>query len=168
MLFLLAALTGLLLIGGIFGCGSEDEETDPIAQDLKDYLYHFNQFLEQEQAIAASFESITGENYTDDETMYEELVENTLPKTEALLDDLRMIEFATPEVQELHENYIKGWEAQKKGFELYAEAVEKQDQEITKQGNQSLDEGSHQMELVIQELNQMVEEHNVEGGINFN
>jgi len=160
---ILIALSGFLLWGGLIGCGSEeDEEAEPVVKDLQNYLYYFEQIAENERDIAASFESVTGEKYTDDETMHQELVENTLPKTEALLDDLRLMEFATPEVQQLHESYISGWENQKEGFQLYIEAVEEQDQNITEQGNQSLDKGSQKIEQVIQELNQMMEEYNLE------
>jgi len=158
---LLISVMVCLLVTGIAGCGTEEAEDKPVAQDLQNYLEYFQQISEREQAIVSSFESITGDNYTDDETMHKELVENTLPETEALLDYLREMEFTTPEIQQLHESYLEGWENQKEGFQHYVEAVEKDDPEITETGNQYLEEGTQQMDQVIQELNQLAEEHNV-------
>jgi len=188
---MLRKLAGILAIslliafswGFVIGCGEEDEEKEDnnqvgqeeeekedekeeennlVKQDLENYLDHFEELGQLEDTVIQSFEGVTGENFVDDETMYTELTETTLPEAEVLLSTLRGIEPETEEVAELHETFIEGWETQKKAFQTFVEGLEENDDSIIEEGNEILDEGYYIINQFSVEIEQLLEEHQVQ------
>ncbi len=141
---------------------AEEPVADPVVQDMQNYFQRMEPIIDQEANIINSFQSATGDDYTDDEALHNELVENILPATESLLADLRSISPETSEIQQAHGHLVQGWESHLDGFRLMAEALEEQDEGTMEQGNQKLDEASQHLEQFNQTLQQVAQDHGIE------
>lgn len=152
----------VLSIGSMTGCSESPTVEEQVAEDFEDYLEYIDQQVEQqEQVVTSSYRSVTGENYTDEENMYKELTETTLPEVEILLEKLMNINPETEEVQQLHEILVAGWEDQKEAFQLFIEALEKKDQDLIEEGNLFLEDGSQKIDEFKEKREQMIERYDV-------
>ncbi len=138
----------------------EEPGEDPLADDLNAYFQQIEPVGEQETQVINSLEGVTGEQFEGDDALYEELVNNIIPTVENnILPELRNIEPETQELQNLHGQFISGWETQLEAFNLMVESVEEQDDQAMDQANQLLNEGSQQLGQFNEQLNQMAEQH---------
>jgi len=144
------------------GANEEPPAEEEVRKDLIAYVEKIEPLGEHEIAIVASHESVTGEQYEGDEVMHSELTENIIPAAENLLSSLRAIEPQTSKVRNLHQEFIEGWEKQLESFNLLVEALEQQDDKMVDEANQVLERGSQQLEHFNQQLNRMVEAHEVQ------
>ena len=146
---------GCLLV--LAGCGGpvQDDILNYINEDLKSA-----QKLE-EKAISA-YEGVSGANYTDDQTMYDALVNEVIPTYTELLNELESVSIETDELKEIHANYLSGAQKQFTAFEKIIEAIEKQDSVIIDEANKLLEEGRLQIEDYNDKLDALAEDNNVE------
>ncbi|WHY01185.1 hypothetical protein [Neobacillus sp. DY30] len=152
---LAAALFGVLLI--LTGCGG------PVQDDILNYV---NEELKTAQTLedkaVAAYEGVAGANYTDDQTMYDALVNEVIPNYTDLISELESVRIETDELKEIHEIYLSGAKLQFSAFEKIIEAIEKQDASIIEEANQLLEEGRLQIEDYNDKLDELAKEHNVE------
>lgn len=152
---LAAAVFGFLLV--LAGCGG------PVQDDILNYV---NEELKTAQSLedkaVSAYEGVAGVNYTDDQTMYDALVNEVIPTYTDLLSELETVRIETDELKEIHEMYLSGAKLQFSAFEKIIEAIEKQDSSIIDEANQLLEEGRLQIEDYNDKLDELAKEHNVE------
>ncbi|MGM0653071.1 MAG: hypothetical protein ACQES4_09885 [Bacillota bacterium] len=161
-------LSMLMLIILTSGCGQKEHniETDQEFQQEEvekfiDYYQSIEPLEEKETAIIEGYSSVTGENFTNDEVLYNELVEEILPNAENLLDTLKDIQPADQKLQQLHEQFIEGWEAQVEGFKIMVEALDENDEQKMDRANRTLEGGSQKLEQFNRSLQQEAQERGV-------
>ncbi|MEH7176936.1 hypothetical protein [Neobacillus vireti] len=152
---LAVAVFGCLLV--LAGCGG------PVQDDILNYI---NEELKtaqtlEEKAVSA-YEGVAGANYTDDQTMYDALVNEVIPTYTDLLNELETVSIESDELKEIHAIYLSGAQKQYSAFEKIIEAIEKQDSGIIDEANQLLEEGRLEIEDYNNQLDALAEEHNVE------
>ncbi|MEH7490605.1 hypothetical protein [Neobacillus niacini] len=152
---LAVALFGLLLV--LAGCGGlvQDDILNYINKEMKTA-----QTLE-EKAVSA-YEGVAGVNYTDDQTMYDALVNEVIPTYTDLISELETVRIESDELKAVHEIYLAGAKLQFSAFEKIKEAIEKQDASLVEEANQLLEEGRLQIEDYNNKLDELAKEHNVE------
>ena len=104
------------------------------------YILKLHEVSDAEGYIIAKYESISGENYTDDFTMYSVVVSDIIPATETFLSDIKNITSESTELQNIHKLYISAWEKQYEAFKLLVTAVEKGDSSMVDSANDMLNE----------------------------
>src|SRR5882724_4886540 len=96
-------LKPFIFILALAACSSDDVQ--------KDLLNYINTELPKVSALekeaVAAYESISGNNYTTDSTMYYTIKQTVLPKYEEFSSKLTAIQPATEEISAMHGEYIK-------------------------------------------------------------
>ena len=133
----------ILIIFLLFGgCANEQR-----AQSVVNYT---NQGLlniaELERKALESYASVTGENYTDDETLYKELKENVIPLYSRFLDGLRNINPEEEEIRRVHGIYLYGAELLLDGFKTLMFGIETNNKNIISQANEKIIKGREEVE----------------------
>ena len=107
---------------------------------------------------------MTGNNFTDDETMYFTLQNDVIPVYSDFITQLESIsaELETEEVQKVHEKYIEGANIQNNGFVLVLSALESNDRTLMAQANEKLAKGRKLMRNFKSDLKKLCKENNVE------
>jgi len=151
-------LLPVALISAILaGCGS-----NPVQDDL---IHYINEevlpLADEENAITGAYESVTGENYVDDESLYAEL-ETLIPKYRDYVAKIEEINPETDEVKELHELYIAASNKQYNAMVQISAALENQDVNLVSEANGKLDEARSGMREYRNRLEALAKEHDVE------
>ena len=116
---------------------------------LAEYQAEIVALAAEEESLIARYDSVSGENYTDDLTMYTELVAMT-PDVRDFIAKIEAIMPSDPELARLHEIYVDAWNAQYAGFTMTIDALEKQDYGIIAEANELLSEGRSLMRQYIE------------------
>lgn len=87
-----------------------------------------------------SLASVSGGNYTDDETMYLELVETTIPAYEKAVAQAKTIDVQGEELVGMKKQIEKATETFYEGLILQRQALEQQDENLMTQSNLKLEE----------------------------
>ncbi|PUB11706.1 hypothetical protein [Paenisporosarcina sp. OV554] len=146
-----------LLISLLAGCGS-----NPIEEDLLTYMNESLPSLsEQEFEAVALYDSVSGPNYTDDETMYYTILYEVIPKYRVFIDNLEKIEIETEELTKIHEIYIEAVNIQNSGFLTILTAIEEQDSEKINEANAKLTEARTMIRDYQNKLDALAEENDV-------
>src|SRR5690554_1935747 len=78
--------------------------SDPVQDDLVTYINDdLLDLLKESDVILAQYDSVRGDNYTDDATMHEMLTTNVLPQYITYIDKLVAVTPETTEVSEVHD-----------------------------------------------------------------
>ncbi|MDG2153754.1 MAG: hypothetical protein P8K10_07445 [Crocinitomicaceae bacterium] len=147
-----------LLFIGLSSCSNE------ISDDLLDYINKYIPKIADKEAKALDlYESVRGENYTDDETMYYTIKNEVIPAYRDFIDELEPIsgKLKTAEVREVHEKYIEAANTQFTGFMLILSALENQDFNEMAKANEKLDKGKKLLREYQTELEKLCEENHV-------
>lgn len=147
-----------LLFIGLSSCSNE------ISDDLLDYINKYIPKVADKEAKALDlYESVRGENYTDDETMYYTIKNEVIPAYRDFIDELEPIsgKLKTAEVREVHEKYIEAANTQFTGFMLILSALENQDFNEMAKANEKLDKAKKLLREYQTELEELCEENNV-------
>ena len=147
-----------LLFIGLSSCSNE------ISDDLLDYINKYIPKIADKEAKALDlYESVRGENYTDDETMYYTIKNEVIPAYRDFIDELEPIsgKLKTAEVREVHEKYIEAANTQFTGFMLILSALENQDFNEMAKANEKLDKAKKLLREYQTELEELCEENNV-------
>lgn len=145
--YLWAFLAVFILFFVLLGCKSSNISggrliTGPAANDLVNYV---NQGIlgiaELETSALERLASVTDENYTSNERVYEELKNFIIPTYKRFLDGLRNIEPEYEDVKRVHGIYIQAAESIYDGFMTKMIGIENNDENIIIQGNQKVEKG---------------------------
>jgi hypothetical protein len=113
--------------------------SDGKKEDLLDYInVQLSPLGPEEAEIITLYGSVTGDNYTDDQTTYEILLNDIIPKTNKLIDNIEKIRPSEPELRDIHDKLIFAWNTQQNAFVQLASALEKQDIAIIASANEKL------------------------------
>lgn len=147
----------LLMFILLSGCSN-----DPVQKDLLNYV---NEELKAaakfEAAAVSAYESVSGANYKDDQTMYDALVNEVIPNYSNLLNELESVKIETDEVKDVHAIYLEGANIQFKAFEKIKQALEGQDSGMIQEANDMLAQASALISDYQKKLNGLADEHNV-------
>ncbi|MFG6497296.1 hypothetical protein P8610_18175 [Fictibacillus sp. UD] len=127
------------------------------------------QFINVDVARVSSYEMeafdslarVSGENYTDDETMYLELVENTIPAYEKALAEAQNIEVQGKELEEMKKRLLEATGTFYEALLLQKQALEQQSKELMNQSNLKLDEYFQLVDTYHLELELLSKEYEV-------
>ncbi|MFO1443664.1 hypothetical protein KDN24_10660 [Bacillus sp. Bva_UNVM-123] len=140
---------------------------NPIKDDLLSYINDdFTPLAYLELETMNAFDSVTGANYTDDETTYYTLIDEVVPKYSEFIDKLEAIMPDTNEVSKLHEQYIDAANLQHSAFLTILDALEKGDPGLITEANEKLDEARKRIRAYEQNLKKLANENNVEIDMN--
>jgi hypothetical protein len=118
--------------------------SNPIQEDLLNYINNeLPKIVEAETTTIGAWDSVSGANYTDDDTMYEVLTETILPTYREFLHGMEAItlRLKTKEVRALNEKYIEAVTTQNNAFILLRNILETQDGSKVTDFNERLDKG---------------------------
>ena len=110
------------------------------ASEKQNYLNQLQGLSQRETDILSKYDSVSGENYTDDETLYYTLME-LIPDVQQFIGDLEAITPTDPLLAEIQKTLVDGWNLQSKGFTLAAAALADQDLSKIAEANEALAQG---------------------------
>lgn len=150
-----AILLSLLFI--LSGCGK-----DVVQEDLLNYVNEeMPKLAAVEKQINDDYTSVTGENYSGDETLHTKMTETILPSSNKYIKELEKVKTSTPEVRELHEKLIELTNLQHNAFIMIVSAIEKQDGAEIAQANEKLATSRKMARDWQESLKQLAEKHDV-------
>jgi hypothetical protein len=132
--------------------------SNPIRDDLLAYINtELPNIVTYETEAITAYDSVSGNNYADDYTMYEVLTETIIPTYRELVDGVEAItlRLKTKEVRALNEKYVEAADAQMNGFIILKTALETQDGGLIVDFNERLDKGrrlTREWQIELQDL----------------
>lgn len=151
-------ILGFLLIG-FSSCSNQ------VSDDLLNYVNkQLPKVADNESKAVESYESVSGDNFTDDETMYYVIQNEVIPVYRKFIDQLESIseELETEEVKKVHEKYIEAAKVQKTAFMLILSGLENQDYNEMAEANEKLDKGRKLLREYKSDLKKICKENNVD------
>ncbi|MGG4490401.1 hypothetical protein [Metabacillus idriensis] len=141
------------------GCsGSED----PVQEELLSYVNEIlPEVTEKETAAISAYDSVSGENYTNDEVMYSVMVDEVSPTYNSFIADLEEVQVESEKLKALHENYIEAVNIQHSAFILIISGLEEQDRGKIIEANEKLATARKMIREFSDELETLAEEHDV-------
>jgi hypothetical protein len=130
----------LVVVCGVFLAGC----SNPIKDDLLAYINtELVEIAQYETDAVAAYDSVSGDNYTDDYTMYESLTDDVIPNYRKLVAGVEAItvRLKTSEVRALNEKYIEAANTQMNAFIILQNMLETQDTSKMVDFNERLDRG---------------------------
>lgn len=114
--------------------------------------------------MITAYSSVSGENYTDDYTMYDVIQTQVIPESLKLITQLEAItiKLNTEELRNLNEKYVKAMNDQNQAFVLTLSALETQDYTIAATANEYLTNARKLVREWQVELQTLCDENGVE------
>lgn len=135
---------------------------DPIQDDLVNYSNkEMEKAYDLENNAVSAYESVSGVNYSDDQTMYDTLTSEVIPNYNEFIKVLNTAKIETDELKEIHEIIIKGADLQYNGFVKIVFALENQDPTAIEEANGMLEEARKHLRNYRNKLDKLAKEHNV-------
>ena len=145
-------LTALFLF---VGCGANAE--DQIRNDAAKYADSLRSLANLEAEAGATFKSVIGGNFTDDETLRATLMDQVIPKYQEFLDRLEDINPDTEEIAEIHETFIKGASDHIAGFILIVRSIDEDNMVLMTESNTLVAIARRAMQESLQAVSYYVE-----------
>ena len=140
----------------------EVQKSNVVEEDLLRYINEsLPPIFKQESEAIALYDSVSGPNYIDDETMYNKLIDEVIPKYRVFINNLELVEIETEELTEIHEIFIEAVNIQNSAFVTILKAIEEQDLEIMNEANAKLTEARAMIRDYQNKLDAFAEENNV-------
>lgn len=137
--------------------------SSPAQDEILNYL---NEELpgigEMEAEVINKYDSVTGDNYTDDETLYNALNEEIIPLYSDFIDELESIEIKDKDLRAIHEGYIEAVNQQSGAFNKMITALENQDAALIEEVNEILNQSRKAMRDYQYDLQEFADENDVE------
>lgn len=130
-----AYLLSALLFTSISSC------SNPVQDELLNYInVELPKIAQKETDAVNLYESVTGDNYTDDNTLYNALKDQVVPQYRDFTTELESLSanIKTDEVRKIHESYIEACNLQLSAFTTMIAAIENQDYKIISEANDKL------------------------------
>ncbi|WP_246145610.1 hypothetical protein [Bacillus rubiinfantis] len=144
----------MFLLTGCFG--------DPVQDDLVNYVNkEMKEAQKYEKAAVSAYESVTGANYIDDQTLYNTLIDEVIPNYNELIKELDEAKIETDELREIHEIYIEGADIQFSAFTKIKQALEEQDINLIHESNDMLADARKHIRDYQSKLTKLAKEHDV-------
>ena len=117
-----------------------DSADKELEQAFIDYVDSIRELAPEEERLIGLYDSVTGDNYTDDEELYYTLSEEIIPGYLSFINDVEEIVPNNREIRDIHEKYIGAINTQNGAFTLMLSAIENQDYATITEANGKLDE----------------------------
>jgi len=141
----------------LFGCSS-----DPVRQDLYNYAYkELPKITALYSKIEREYESVSGENYTDDKTISNAIKNVIVPQSLSLIDAAKAIVLTTEEVKAVHEKLITVINTQNSALNILLSAHETQDYDKIALANEKLETAKKYMSDYIADVYALGKSHKV-------
>jgi hypothetical protein len=129
---------------------------------LVNYVNHgILNIADYEKMALERYASVTGENYTTDQAVYDALKDYVIPGYERFLQGLENIRPEEEEIRKLHGFYLRGTEALLEGFKIKMAGIEKKDEGIIIMGNRRIEEGRMETERWLKGLMDLYSKYGV-------
>ena len=128
---------------------------------LMAYIQELAEIEPLEAEVMESFASVSGTNYTDDDTMYAEITERTLPLCQQMNEKVLEIVSGDPEIEELckmHRDYVTKW---LNALGTLASALSNQDTAQATEANNQINAANDLAADFQQAVRSLAEERNV-------
>lgn len=149
----------MILAVTFVGCSFKDPIQDDILKYVNEDLPPIAS-LEAESVLA--YQNATGDNYKDDNDLYQTLELNVIPKYRDFVNELETISPDTKELRNIHEVYIEAANNQLNAFLKVQSAIENQDSELIIEANQMLADSRAKLRQWQGDLKDLAKEHNVD------
>jgi len=145
----------------LFSCSKSNDVSDELLLYINEELKSIE---ETEASIISKYDSVSGKNFTDDDTMFSALGDEIIPAYSEFIESLESIStrLETREVRELHEIYIEGANTQHAGFSMILAALDAQDYGLISKANEKMDKGRSLIRKWQGELKFLCKQNNVE------
>lgn len=134
---LMEVSTGKTLSVSTFANKTE-ERVDLVKIDLLSYYDKIKKISDLEKEATTAYSNVSGDNYKDDTTSYNALVNVVIPKYQAFIQQLINISPTTQEVINIHRLFVEGFNLQLQAMELFKTALDQKDKELINKGNQAM------------------------------
>lgn len=141
----------------LISCGSTEKQ-DALLKYLNEDLQAAEEY---ENIVVTTYDSLTGDNYTDDYTLYSQLKTTILPNSLKLIDSVESIECNFDELRNVHELYLNALNKQYQAFTIMLSALENQDYSQVAEANELLSQARKGVRDYTSELKTLCENNNV-------
>ncbi len=128
---------GIVLLFLSLGC-IDDENRKLVADYLNNDILRI---YELEETAFKHYASVTGKNYTTDQTLYKILKSKVIPAHSRFVHLLEQIDPPNDDIGKLHRIYVQSAREFQTGFALLLAAVEKNDPALTQLANSHITKG---------------------------
>lgn len=141
------------------GCGKEqDELLEYVNGDAR------KEITTLEHKAKDSYASVTGDNYKDDATMFQELSTNTANYMKQTIDKATSLggTLEGEQLKKLHETYVSSLKELQNGIDQLAKATESGDAELAAKASETLSKANEDEIKYMNELKKLADELGVE------
>ena len=126
------------------GCKTTDKlVAGPHAKEVVEYVNQGILSIEElETKSIESYASVTGDNYTTDQRVFETLKDFVVPTYKRFVEELRKVAPENENLRRIHAIYIRAAESTLDGFQTKMLGLENNDEGIIIQGNKKIEQGS--------------------------
>lgn len=150
-----ASNSGAASGGGQASDGAEAQEA------LTSYIQQMSGVLEQAQAVTDSFGSVSGTSYTDDESMYNEVSQNTIPLCQRLNEMALAITTRDAEISSLHATFRDYVTKMLNALGMLTSALSEQDAARSAEANDLINEANDLATSYQQQLQRLAQQRGV-------
>ncbi|WGG45635.1 hypothetical protein [Rossellomorea sp. DA94] len=141
----------------------EADKQKAILQFINEEIY---KVAEYEVVAFQSLASVSGVNYTDDQTVYKELTTITIPAYEKALNEAQGIEAGIPELEEMANRVVTATQTFYDALILEKKAIEDQDEGLINESNAKMEEYYKLVDAYHSDMKLLAEEYNVTYDLN--
>lgn len=141
----------------------EADKQKAILQFINEEIY---KVAEYEVVAFQSLASVSGVNYTDDQTVYRELTTITIPAYEKALNEAQGIEAGIPELEEMATRVVTATQTFYDSLILEKKAIEDQDEGLISESNAKMEEYYKLVDAYHSDMKLLAEEYNVTYDLN--
>lgn len=158
-------ITLILIIMLLSGCsltvvGNEEKEKQ---EAILDFINEdISEVSDIEIQAFKSLDSVSGKNYTDDETMYNELINKTIPTYEQAINKAKSLNPKLKELEPMADQIALASETFYEALILEKKALEKQDEELMQQSNTKMKEYSRIINKYHEDMDKLAEKYDVD------
>jgi hypothetical protein len=140
-IFLVALIT---IFAVILSSQSANAAAKVSKSEYQAYMKSMRAFVSAENSILTKYGSVTGDNYTDDQTLYDTLVELT-PEMNRFIGRIEKIQPKNSTLRSIHKLYVSGWNLQYEAVLLCLQALDDQSYAGIAKSNKVLSQGRAQL-----------------------
>ncbi|MGM0752838.1 MAG: hypothetical protein ACQET6_13025 [Bacillota bacterium] len=137
---------------------TDADKQKAILQFINEDIY---KVAEYEVVAFQSLASVSGVNYTDDSTVYNELTSNTIPAYGKALEEAKGIEAEIPELVEMTERIVTATQTFYDALLLEKKAIENQDEALINDSNAKIEEYYKLVEAYHSDMKLLAEQYDV-------
>ncbi|WP_400163253.1 hypothetical protein ACAF76_007210 [Brevibacillus sp. TJ4] len=150
----IACLSAVFLLAGCSG--------DPVKEDAAQYLEtDLLKVAAQEKLIIEQFAQISASNL-DPDSLYQALDEQVVGKYASFVEELEKIQPKTPEVQQVHAQYVEAVRMNQEAFHLIAESLKEKNNEQYNAARAKLAEASEKIKESKEAMKQLADQYDIQ------